>query len=267
MGDRTPIERFYDAEAETYVRRKSHMVSARISRRMILETVLNLPLEGDSWRILDAGGGGGLLAAELATAGHHVCIADISADMLEQAVQHVTEAGVKDRVEVVKADVGQVGLLGARQFDLVLAMGDVLSYSSEPEQALREFHRLTRPGGMLLVEVESRFGGVHGWRRGKLLDEIYRTMMHGQASPPDWPDVLIHLYQPSEFRLILQRTGWRICGQWPGAVLWALLGSRALQEYGRTEEGFRRLLEMERSARKMAELRAAGGDMQFLAAR
>lgn len=267
MSDKTPIESFYDSGAGTYVRRKAHLVSARLSRRMILETVLNLPLGPAPWQILDAGGGGGLLAAELAVAGHKVCIADISTDMLNQALQHVTASGVKERVELVKADVCQMGLLGERQFDLVLAVGDVLSYCGDSDQALREFHRLTRPGAMLLVEVESRFGGVHGWRRGRQLDEVYRTFMQGQATPPGWPNVYIHLYQPSEFRLHLQKTAWRICAQWPGAVLWALLGSKALQEYGRTHEGFERLLEMERHLRKIPELQAAGGDIQFLAAR
>lgn len=267
MSDRTPIERFYDYEAETYVRRKSHLVSARLSRRMILETVMNLPLGPGPWQVLDAGGGGGLLAAELAVVGHKVCIADISMDMLNQALQHVTASGVKERVELVKADICEVGLLGERQFDLVLAVGDVLSYCGNAEQALHEFHRLTRPGGMLLVEVESRFGGIHGWRRGRQLDEIYRTFTMGQAAPPGWPNVHIHLYEPSEFRLALQKTQWRICSQWPGSLCWALLGSKALQEFGRTHEGFQRLLEMERSLRKVPGLQAAGGDLQFLAAR
>lgn len=267
MSDKTPIERFYDYEAETYVRRKSHLVSARLSHRMILETVLNLPLGPEPWQILDAGGGGGLLAAEMAVAGHRVCIADISTDMLNQALEHVTASGVRERVELAKADVCELGVLGQRQFDLVLAVGDVLSYCGQPEQALREFHRLTRPGGMLLVDVESRFGGMRSGRRGRQLDEVYRTFMRGQAAPPGWPGVQIRLYEPSEFRLILQKTGWRICRQWPGAVCWALLGSKALQEFGRTEEGFGRLLEMERSLRKVPELMAAGGDLQFLAAR
>ncbi len=180
------------------MQQKSLLVSARLSRRLILETVLNLPLGAGPWRILDAGGGGGLLAAELAMAGHSVCIADISAEMLEQALQHITASGVRDRVELVKADVCQMGLLGDRRFDLVLAAGDVLSYCSDAEAALREFHRLTRPGGMLLAEVESRFGGIHGWRRGRQLDEVYRTVMQGISAPPDSPDVSIRLFEPSE---------------------------------------------------------------------
>lgn len=267
MSEKTPVERFYDEGAEAYVRRKSHIVSARLSRRMVIETVLNLPLGPGPWRILDAGGGGGLLAAELAVAGHAVTIADISADMLDQALQHVTAAGVKDRVRLVKTDVCEMASLGDEPYDLVLAVGDVLSYCRDAKRALVEFRRLARPGAMLLAEVESRFGGIHGWRRGRTLDEIYRTFTEGQASPPGWSNVQIRLFEPSEFRLLLQMTGWRICSQWPGAVGWALLGSKVLQEFGRTNEGFERLLEMERYMRKVPELQAAGGDLQFLAAR
>ena len=120
---------------------------------------------------------------------------------------------------------------------------------------------------MLLLEVESRFGEVRNGRRGKTLDDIYRTFLSGIASPPDEPDVRIRLFEPAEVRLILQQTQWRIVHQWPGAVCWALLGAHALQEFGRTEDGYAKLLEMERHLRKVPDLLAAGGDVQVLASR
>lgn len=91
--------------------------------------------------------------------------------------------------------------------------------------------------------------------------------MHGRASPPDEPDVRVRLFEPAEVRLLLQETGWRIVHQWPGAICWSLLGTRALQEFGRTHEGYLKLLEMERCLRKIPELQAAGGDLQLLASR
>jgi hypothetical protein len=75
------------------------------------------------------------------------------------------------------------------------------------------------------------------------------------------------LFDPSEIRLILQKTQWRIVHQWPGAVCWALMGSHALQEFGATEEGYAKLLEMEQNLRRVPELLAAGGDVQMLAVR
>jgi ubiquinone/menaquinone biosynthesis C-methylase UbiE len=267
MSNRTPMERFYDTAAGQYVQKKLRMVSSRLARQVILDTVRDLPLGKAPWQILDAGGGGGVYAAELAELGHDVCIVDISAGMLREASQHLTASGVRDRIQLVKADVCDLAVLDGRQFDLVLAVGDVLSYCADAERALAEFLRLTRPGGMLLVEVESRFGAIRTGRRGRTLDEVHGTFLRGHASPPDQPDVHIRLFDPAEVRLILQKTQWRIVHQWPGAVCWALMGSHALQEFGATEQGYAKLLEMERHLRKVPELLAAGGDLQMLAVR
>lgn len=268
MGDKSPIERFYDVASGHYLQKKLGMVSSRLARQVILDTVRDLPLGKPPWRILDAGGGGGIYAAELARLGHEVCIVDISAGMLRLASQHLTASGVKDRVQLVKADVCDLGVLEQDQsFDLILAVGDVLSYCNDSRQALAEFARLTRPGGMLLLEVESRFGEIRSGRRGRDLDELYRTLLQGNASPPDEPDVHIRLFDPAEVRLLLQKTDWRIVHQWPGAICWALMGAHALQEYGRTDEGFSKLLQMERYLRKVPGLLAAGGDIQLLASR
>lgn len=266
MSDKSPIERFYD-DASEYVQKKLRMISARLARQVILDTVRDLPLGKGPWRVLDAGGGGGLYAAELARLGHEVCIVDISAGMLRLASQHLAGAGVRDKVHLVKADVCDLGVLDGQQFDLVLAVGDVLSYCSDAQKALAEFARLSRPGGMLFLEVESRFGEIRSGRRGRTLDDIYRTFVSGHASPPDEPQVHIRLFEPTEVRLLLQQTQWRIAHQWPGAICWALLGAHALQEFGQTEEGYARLLNMEQQLRKVPGLLAAGGDVQLLASR
>ncbi len=267
MADKPPIERFYDTAAGQYVQKKLRLVSSRLHRQVVLEAVRDLPLGKPPWAILDAGGGGGLYAADLARLGHNVCIVDISAGMLRQASQHLTAENLRDRVQLVKADVCDLAVLEDRRFDLVLAVGDVLSYCDDAEKALSEFARLTRPGGMLLAEVESRFGEIRAGRRGRTLGEVYRTLRGGHASPPNEADVHIRLFDPPEARLMLQRTDWRIVHQWPGAICWALMGSHALQEMGATEEGYQRLLEIERYLRREPGLLAAGGDLQLLAVR
>lgn len=266
MGDKSPMERFYDAAGQ-YVQKKLRLVSSRLARQVILDTVRGLPLGQAPWQILDAGGGGGLFAAELVRLGHDVCIVDISAGMLRQASQYLATEGLRDRIQLVKADVCDLSMLKERRFDLVLAVGDVLSYCDNAEKALAEFARLTRPGGMLLVEVESRYGEIRSGRRGRTLEELYGTFFRGHASPPDEPDVRIRLFDPAEIRLTLQKTQWRIVQQWPGAICWALLGSHALQEFGHTDDGYAKLLEIERHLRKVPELLAAGGDLQMLAVR
>jgi len=267
MGKKPPMERYCDAHAQREAAKGSDSVAARIRRRIVLETVTALPLGPGPWRILDAGGGSGQIAVELARAGHDVCLVDISAGMLELASRRIAEAQPAGRLELVKADVCDLSALEDGRFDLVIATGCVLSYCAEPGRALSDFRRLTRPGGMLLAEAESRFGGIQGGRRGRTFEEIYRTFCQGQATMPDFPDVLIRLYEPGELRLLLAEAGWRLVHQWPGSVCWALLGPEMLQQVGRRPEGFEQLLALEGRLRKVPELLAAGADLQVLAAR
>jgi len=268
MSDKPPIERFYDSLAEDYTARKVSSVAGRIALEVNMEVITTLPLGRGPWRILDAGGGGGLYACRLAGLGHEVCVVDLSAGMLEQARRLAAQEGVLERITFCKANVCDLGdLPSSEPFDLVLAIGDVLSYCDDAEVALAEFARLVRPGGMLLAEVECRFGGLRTGRRGRKWSEIYRTLTEGLAHPPGWPDVAVRMFEPQEFRDLLQRTGWRIVHQWPGALCWALLGPRILQRVGRHRRGFEQLVALEKRLRKIPELLGAGGDLQVLASR
>lgn len=113
-----------------------------------------LDLDGPRLRVLDAGGGQGQFALDLAAAGHRVTLADISAEMLSQARELAAERGLLDSVEFVH------GPLQALQpvdggYDLVLCHA-VLEWLQQPRVALLHLAQLLGPHGYLSLTFYNR---------------------------------------------------------------------------------------------------------------
>jgi len=116
-------------------------------------------------RILDAGGGSGRWAVRLARMGYHITLTDISASALEAVRQRLSAKGLLDRVIIEQMDIRDLGDLASDSFHLALAY-DVLSCCGDPQQAISEMARVTRPGGHVIVSVESRFAAVQAIAAG-----------------------------------------------------------------------------------------------------
>ena len=99
-------------------------------------------------RVLDAGCGPGVYSEWLVDREAEVVAIDVSPRMVELA-----ERRLKGRVEVRVADLGQpLTFLGDGSFDVVLSPL-VLEYVEDWRATASEFHRVLRPGGVLVASV------------------------------------------------------------------------------------------------------------------
>ncbi|HEU4325364.1 MAG TPA: GNAT family N-acetyltransferase [Roseiflexaceae bacterium] len=116
-----------------------------------LEAMLRaLALRGDE-RVLDAGCGAGHTALAFAPYVASVTALDLTPAMLEQGRRLAQERGLRN-ISFERGDVGQLHYPDA-SFDLVTSRYSAHHYPV-PEQALREFARVLKPGGsLLLVDV------------------------------------------------------------------------------------------------------------------
>lgn len=98
--------------------------------------------------VLDAGSGAGHTALAVAPYAAHVTAVDLSAAMLAQG-QHLAHA---QRVENIAFEVGDVEALtfDDGSFDVAVSRYSAHHWP-HPQQALRELHRVLRPGGRLLL--------------------------------------------------------------------------------------------------------------------
>ncbi|WP_444901499.1 methyltransferase domain-containing protein [Microbulbifer sp. SSSA007] len=110
----------------------------------------------DSLKVVDAGGGQGHFAMDLAKAGHRVFLADISAQMLEHAAAEVEERQLQKQVTLLHKPLQALPEQAElREADLVICHA-VLEWLEEPQQALQHLRRLLKPGGYLSLTFYNR---------------------------------------------------------------------------------------------------------------
>lgn len=107
--------------------------------------------------IVDAGGGTGKWAIPLARRGFSVSLVDISRAMLEVAKTKATAEGLEGRVTVRQGDIRGLEY-PTDEFDVVLGMGDPISYCGAPNVAIAELVRVAKKGGLIVCSVDSRTG-------------------------------------------------------------------------------------------------------------
>ena len=99
--------------------------------------------------VLEVGCGAGATAVELVRRGHQVYASDRSLAMLRRTQEHARTSGVGGLVTPILGDAQRL-MFPTGVLDLVLALG-VLSWLQDPNAAIKEMARVTRPGGHVLV--------------------------------------------------------------------------------------------------------------------
>lgn len=116
-----------------------------MGQRWLCELEKLLP-DGKNLRILDVGTGTGFFAILLSQAGHQVEGVDLTPAMLSEAQEVAAQRGLSIVFREMDARVLDYP---DESFDVVLSRN--LTWTlPEPEKAYREWHRVLKPGGMLL---------------------------------------------------------------------------------------------------------------------
>lgn len=101
-------------------------------------------------RILDAGCGSGLIGVAMAQRGYHVDGWDISEKMIALSRENFSEAGISpDQYKITAGNLLESDL-EAGSYNGIMALG-FLQYQPDEIQALKFFHQLLRPDGVLVI--------------------------------------------------------------------------------------------------------------------
>ncbi len=154
------LDDLFDRAAVHYERTSQllSMGSGRFYRRFVLGRV---GLR-DGMQVLDVASGTG----PLARAATHVLRGDTGVIALEPSSEMIAEGRKLTRVPFVRGVAESLPFASAR-FDLV-TMGYALRHVSELELTFREFHRVLRPGGRLVILEISRPASPTGMRIARL---------------------------------------------------------------------------------------------------
>jgi ubiquinone/menaquinone biosynthesis C-methylase UbiE len=209
-------------------------------------------------RVLDAGCGPGRFTIELVGLGARPVALDTSPLQLEAAVERCQAAGVRHQVEdFVEGDIMDLSAFDDKSFDAVVCFGGPLSYVCDKRrQAAAELVRVTRPGGLLLVSVMSRFGATCNVVRRAALDVLrhpaagkvwsvldrgelpgFPSRVPGEMHPP------MHLYSSGELAALFDSCNVLALA---GSNVAAVEGDPAFEEVAADADAWAAAVEVER---------------------
>ena len=196
--------------------------------QVIKALVMDQRLTSQRW--IDAGCGTGRLSRLLAAQGAHVVGVDAAEEMLSMGREVADRLGVGDRLGFQHIEDVNHLPFAASSFDGVLC-SSVLEYLGDPFGCLREFARVVRCGGTLVISVPNRRSIL---RRAQSV-EFRLTRLLGRAGSPTYMRYSKNAFTQSDFARILIQSGFTptrceyFGGPWPTfAQKWSQLGSLIL---------------------------------------
>jgi len=194
----------------------------------------------DARRVLDVACGTGRHLAWLADAGFDVAGADVSAEMLQRARDHLGPSRDVPLFNWSMADAVPDDLASAEPFDAILCLGNSLPHlleDSAVSAALGNFRRLLRPGGLLLLGLKAL--AVMQARREHSLAPVKRATDDGELLFARFYDFAADGEAAADFHLviigpqasgspagrILHHAANRLRAWWPGPLGAAVLAA------------------------------------------
>ncbi|MEY4922774.1 MAG: protein smtA [Pseudomonadota bacterium] len=143
-------DRNFDDIAEKFSRNIYGTTKGMIRQAVVWQDITELltQLPPRPLRILDAGGGEGHMACQLAGLGHQVLLCDLSAEMIQRAQAAALEIGVSHNMQFIQSAAQDITQHLGQPVDLILFHA-VLEWIAEPQQVLQILFDVLNPGGVL----------------------------------------------------------------------------------------------------------------------
>ncbi|WP_370465560.1 tRNA uridine 5-oxyacetic acid(34) methyltransferase CmoM [Nissabacter sp. SGAir0207] len=189
--------RNFDDIAEKFARNIYGTTKGRIREAVLWQDLHQLlaALPQRPLRILDAGGGEGKMACELAALGHQVLLCDLSGEMIQRAQAAAEAKGVSHNMQFVQSAAQDIASHLDAPVDLILFHA-VLEWVAEPQAVLHALYHCLAPGGALSLMFFNHHGLVMRHMVVGNFDYVDANMpvKKKRSLAPDYPLVPAEVY-------------------------------------------------------------------------
>ena len=195
------LSKRYDAYFTTF--------EGKLDRYLKWRVITECLPENRTARILDAGGGTGIVTLPLAKMGYRVTLCDLSPGQLGVAEDKLRKQGLLEKVEIKEADIVALPFPD-ESFDLVLCVRGPISLAADSLKAAGELTRVMKRGGRICADVSSRYwAAMHesGKNPEKGLKLIKFELNHAHGAHG-----LGRVFSPKELRELFESNGIRVMG-------------------------------------------------------
>jgi ubiquinone/menaquinone biosynthesis C-methylase UbiE len=193
----------------------------------------------------DLGCGTGKWGMKLLKSGFATTFVDHSAAMIEQTRAKLQSLGNKaGKGTLLVADIINLAGVESEKFDLILAMGDPLSICADPPRAVREMHRICRPGGTVIATADNKLAAIdHFLDRGDIdgLESFLKTGKTQWLTADERERFQLTAFTPAELPRLFERAGFEVLKLTGKTILPVRAFKHLLQQDG----AFDRLMQLE----------------------
>lgn len=206
---KTPVENYYDERSNEYdldFEQFTWKVYDTLTWKY-LEPYLHVKKTAV---VLDAGGGTGRWSIPIAQVGCKVHLVDLSEGMLNQAKKKAKRKGLQGKILISKADITNLPY-PEKTFDLLFA-DQVLFIFENKDEVFREFNRVLRKGGVMIVSVPNRYvmSLVRAQEDPKFALQLLQDKIHNELESPGGTRIGIYRITPNELVELCTRTGFKM---------------------------------------------------------
>ena len=162
------------------------------------------------------------------------------------------------------ADVVDLAALADEQFELIVAMGDVLSICSDAGRAIREMRRVCKKGGVVIATADNKLAAVdYYFQRGDIagLESFLKTGRTHWLTDDVREQFELTTFTPGEFSKLVEQNGMTVVRMMGKTVL----PIRTYKEMLEKEGAFDLLMRMELDLGRDATAAGRAGHLQVIA--
>ena len=192
--------------------------------------------------VLDLGTGTGKWGLKLLKAGYPTTFSDLSNNMLGEVRDKLAAwaaqpdlASKAARATVQAADAIDLACFGDGQFELITAMGDVVSICADPARCLSEMRRILKPGGMAVFTVDNYFAALDHFADSGSLEDLASFIKTGKThwlTKSKDEQFTVHMFKPKEIEALVEARGMEVLSQIGKTVIPARKNRRFFEKEG-----------------------------------
>jgi ubiquinone/menaquinone biosynthesis C-methylase UbiE len=150
-------ESYYSREevADSYDEERFNTIGGRLFDSIEKKIVItNMPPDLQNGLFLDAGTGSGRFAIELSKFSSNVVALDYSIQMLRMMRKKLLILGKENHIQLIRQDITKLGLK-SDQFQFICSIRVLINLDTEErvKKALNELCRISKPGGIIVVDI------------------------------------------------------------------------------------------------------------------
>ncbi len=174
----------------------------RVFNKTAIKLIVSMTGDVSGKKVLDYGGGAGIMAIPYAKAGADVVLVDAEANALRTARFYARREGVEEKIRMIQSESFPPTLKDER-FDIILAK-DIIEHIQEDQQFLSDLFNCQHRDGILVLSTQNSRSLNY------LLEGSYQKYWRGNTGWCGWDQTHLRFYTPASLRHKLEKAGYRV---------------------------------------------------------